>query len=42
MYVIRAVGGVLYLAGGVIMIWNLWKTVAGAGAASPARVVAAE
>jgi cytochrome c oxidase cbb3-type subunit 1 len=27
MYVIRALGGVLYLAGGIIMAWNLWKTV---------------
>ncbi len=27
MYVIRALGGVLYLAGGIIMCWNLWKTV---------------
>ena len=33
MYVIRALGGVLYLAGGVIMAWNLWKTVAGRPAA---------
>ena len=27
MFVVRALGGVLYLAGGVIMAWNLWKTV---------------
>ncbi|MBP7241303.1 cytochrome-c oxidase, cbb3-type subunit I [Amaricoccus sp.] len=27
MYVIRALGGVLYLTGGLIMAWNLWKTV---------------
>jgi cytochrome c oxidase cbb3-type subunit 1 len=40
MYVIRALGGVLYLTGGLIMAWNLWKTVAGA---APARTpVAAE
>ncbi|PZR00798.1 MAG: cytochrome-c oxidase, cbb3-type subunit I [Cereibacter sphaeroides] len=26
MYVVRALGGVLYLAGGVIMCWNLWMT----------------
>jgi cytochrome c oxidase cbb3-type subunit I len=27
MFVVRALGGVFYLAGGVIMAWNLWKTV---------------
>ena len=37
MYVVRALGGVLYLAGGLIMAWNLWKTIAGAGAALPVR-----
>ena len=26
-YVIRALGGVLYLSGGLIMVFNLWKTV---------------
>ena len=31
MYVIRALGGVLYLTGGVIMIYNLYKTIVGAG-----------
>ena len=43
MYVIRAVGGVLYLAGGLIMAWNLWKTVVGAapGAPTPRRPVRA-
>lgn len=29
MYVIRAVGGLLYLSGLIIMIVNIWKTVAG-------------
>jgi len=42
MYIIRALGGVLYLAGGLIMAWNLYKTAAGAGAAAPARTVPAE
>jgi cytochrome c oxidase cbb3-type subunit 1 len=28
-YVIRAVGGVLFLAGALIMVFNLWKTVQG-------------
>jgi cytochrome c oxidase cbb3-type subunit 1 len=27
MYVARGMGGVLYLAGAVIMCWNLWMTV---------------
>ena len=35
MYVVRAMGGVLYLIGGVIMVYNLWKTAVGAGAAMP-------
>ncbi len=26
-YVIRALGGALFLAGALIMVWNLWKTV---------------
>jgi len=30
MYVVRGLGGVLYLAGGVIMCWNMWKTISGA------------
>ena len=29
MYLIRAAGGVLYLAGGVIMVINIWMTIAG-------------
>ena len=28
MYVVRALGGVLYLLGGLIMAYNLWMTVA--------------
>lgn len=28
MNVVRALGGVLYLTGGIIMAWNLWATVA--------------
>jgi cytochrome c oxidase cbb3-type subunit 1 len=28
-YVVRLAGGVLYLAGMLIMCWNVWKTVAG-------------
>jgi len=33
-YVIRAMGGVLYLAGAVIMAYNLWRTIRGAEPAS--------
>jgi cytochrome c oxidase cbb3-type subunit 1 len=29
-YVIRAMGGVLYLTGALIMVYNLWKTATGA------------
>jgi cytochrome c oxidase cbb3-type subunit 1 len=34
-YVIRALGGILYLAGALIMVFNLWKTVASSEAAVP-------
>jgi cytochrome c oxidase cbb3-type subunit 1 len=27
-YVIRALGGILFLAGALIMVWNVWKTIA--------------
>ena len=30
MYIVRGLGGVLYLTGGVIMCWNMWKTIRGA------------
>jgi cytochrome c oxidase cbb3-type subunit 1 len=29
MYVIRAFGGLLYLCGALIMVYNVWMTVAG-------------
>ncbi len=44
MYAVRALGGTLYLAGVFIMVYNLWKTVAGGtleaeeAAEAPARV----
>ena len=38
MNVVRALGGVLYLAGGIIMAWNLWATVARQPRIAPARV----
>ncbi len=36
MYVVRVLGGTLYLAGFLLMIWNLWKTVR---AGKPANAV---
>ncbi len=30
-YVIRALGGLLFLGGALIMAWNVWRTIAGAG-----------
>ncbi len=30
MYVIRALGGVLYLSGALVMVWNMWMTIRGA------------
>ncbi|MEL6775273.1 MAG: hypothetical protein AAFP23_10940, partial [Pseudomonadota bacterium] len=50
MYVVRGLGGVLYLAGAVIMTWNLIQTMRGkereeGGAPAPApapKAVAAE
>jgi cytochrome c oxidase cbb3-type subunit I len=35
-YVIRALGGVLFLIGALIMAWNLWKTVNAAETVAPA------
>jgi cytochrome c oxidase cbb3-type subunit 1 len=35
MYVVRGLGGVMYLAGAVIMCYNLWMTVRGQQAAKP-------
>ena len=37
-YVIRFLGGVLYLSGALIMAYNLWKTVTAAPVLEPARV----
>ena len=28
-YVIRAIGGLLFVAGSLIMAWNVWKTIRG-------------
>ena len=32
-YVIRALGGLLFLAGALIMVWNVWKTISTASTA---------
>src|SRR5262249_52239682 len=40
-YVIRALGGLLYLSGALIMVYNLWQTARGAVAADEAVVPAA-
>jgi cytochrome c oxidase cbb3-type subunit 1 len=40
MYVVRGLGGVLYLAGAVIMAFNLWKTVVGPRPVSTPAVAA--
>ncbi len=37
MYVVRGLGGVLFLAGAVIMCWNLWMTVKRSPAVDPQR-----
>jgi cytochrome c oxidase cbb3-type subunit 1 len=29
LYIMRAFGGLLYLAGGVVMVINVWRTIAG-------------
>ena len=39
-YVIRALGGALYLAGALLMVWNIWKTLAATQAAEPALALA--
>jgi cytochrome c oxidase cbb3-type subunit 1 len=40
-YVIRALGGALFLTGALIMVWNLWKTVTSAETAEPAGIALA-
>jgi cytochrome c oxidase cbb3-type subunit 1 len=42
-YIIRALGGLLYLTGTLIMAFNLWKTIrSGVPATAPAAALAAE
>jgi cytochrome c oxidase cbb3-type subunit 1 len=40
MYVVRALGGVLYLTGSLIMVYNLWMTVRRAPAIADAAAMA--
>jgi cytochrome c oxidase cbb3-type subunit 1 len=40
-YIIRALGGFLFLAGALIMAWNLWQTVNAAESVEPADVALA-
>ncbi len=40
MYVVRALGGVLYLAGALIMVYNLWMTVRRSPAKQPTPAMA--
>ncbi|MFO1104563.1 MAG: cytochrome-c oxidase, cbb3-type subunit I [Amaricoccus sp.] len=42
MYIVRALGGVLYLTGGILMVYNLWKTAFGKDQPAAAHAVAAE
>lgn len=30
MYVVRGLGGVLFLSGALVMVWNMWMTIRGA------------
>jgi cytochrome c oxidase cbb3-type subunit 1 len=36
-YVIRALGGLLFLTGALFMVYNLWKTAQGASDTTPSR-----
>jgi cytochrome c oxidase cbb3-type subunit 1 len=38
MYVVRALGGTMFLTGGMIMCYNLWMTVRAQPAKAPLRV----
>jgi cytochrome c oxidase cbb3-type subunit 1 len=39
-YEIRALGGALYLAGALLMVWNIWKTLAAGKQAAPTPAMA--
>jgi cytochrome c oxidase cbb3-type subunit 1 len=44
MYVVRGIGGLMFLSGALVMCYNLWKTVTSVGERKPttAAAVAAE
>ncbi|WP_428924920.1 cytochrome-c oxidase, cbb3-type subunit I [Marinibacterium sp. SX1] len=42
MYVVRALGGVMYLTGALIMAWNMWMTIRGKAPAKAAVATPAE
>jgi len=42
MYVVRGLGGVMYLAGALIMVWNMWMTIRGGARVSAPVGVPAE
>ncbi|MEJ6392732.1 cytochrome-c oxidase, cbb3-type subunit I [Gymnodinialimonas sp. 2305UL16-5] len=42
MYVVRGLGGVLFLSGALIMVWNLWMTVRSSGSKPTSDLVPAE
>ena len=39
-YVVRLLGGVLFLAGMLVMAYNVWKTIAGQRAVDDAKIPA--
>jgi cytochrome c oxidase cbb3-type subunit 1 len=42
MYIVRGLGGVMYLSGALIMIWNMWMTIRGGAKVTAPVGVAAE
>ena len=42
MYVVRALGGVLYLSGALVMVWNMYMTIRGGAKVTAAVGVPAE
>jgi cytochrome c oxidase cbb3-type subunit I len=40
-YMIRALGGFLFLAGALLMVWNIWKTITATEAARPSNLFVA-
>ncbi len=36
MYLVRGLGGILFLSGALVMVWNMWMTIRGAQPATAA------